>query len=34
MKIKVSCIQTNSFISPIENINHVSNLIKKDIKQK
>ena len=34
MKIKVSCIQTNSFISPIENIHHVSDLIKKAIKQK
>ena len=34
MKIKVSCIQTNSFISPTENINHVNTLIKKAIKKK
>ena len=34
MKIKVSCIQTNSFISPTENINHVNSLISKAIKKK
>ena len=34
MKIKVSCIQTNSFISPIENIHHVGALIEKAIKKK